>query len=198
MQALGVLERSPVLGPLEVPGDTCRAFLLLRVELQGQVDRFLLGLRPGQSHGALKRVIVNVDLEEQSTGELSVSGGFSTADGFLAELSIAERNLLGRGLYGKAGVQYGQKNRGFDLSFADPYFLGYRMLMGLDFYSRQTFSTNFVSYDSLLYGGGIRFGFALREDCGNQPGVLGGDTLADKRFRNGSPSLDVSRTNHRR
>ena len=62
MQALGVFERSPVPRPLEVPGDTCRAFLLLRVKLQGQVDRFLLGLRPGQGHGTLERVIVNVDL----------------------------------------------------------------------------------------------------------------------------------------
>jgi hypothetical protein len=40
--------------------------------------------------------------------------------------------------------------------------------------------------------------FALREDCGNQPGMLGGNTLADKRFRNGSPSLDVGGANHRR
>src|SRR5215470_15445584 len=30
------------------------------------------------------RVILNVDVEEQSTGEFSVSGGYSTADGFLA------------------------------------------------------------------------------------------------------------------
>jgi hypothetical protein len=47
-------------------------------------------------------------------------------------------------------------------------------------------------------GAGWHTGFTLSEDCGNQPGVLGGDTLADKRFRNGSPSLDVGRTNGRR
>jgi hemolysin activation/secretion protein len=47
------------------------------------------------------RVVLNVDVEEQSTGEFSVSGGYSTADGFIAEVSVAERNLLGRGLYGK-------------------------------------------------------------------------------------------------
>ena len=50
------------------------------------------------------RIILNVDLEEQSTGEFQVSGGYSTADGFLAEVSVAERNLLGRGLYAKASV----------------------------------------------------------------------------------------------
>lgn len=114
------------------------------------------------------RVVINVEVEEQSTGELSVSGGYSTADGFLAELSVGERNLLGRGLYAKASVQYGQKTRGFDLSFADPYFLGYRMVMGLDFYSRQTFASSFTSYDSTIIGGGMRLGFALREDLSLQ------------------------------
>jgi outer membrane protein insertion porin family len=44
------------------------------------------------------RVVLNVDLEEKSTGDFSVSGGYSTADGFLGEVSISERNLLGRGL----------------------------------------------------------------------------------------------------
>src|SRR5262249_24544342 len=52
------------------------------------------------------RVILNVDVEEQSTGEFSVSGGYSTADGSLAEVSVAERNLLGRGYYAKTSVQY--------------------------------------------------------------------------------------------
>src|SRR5947199_9162291 len=66
------------------------------------------------------RVILNVDLEEQSTGEFSVSGGYSTADGFLADVSIAERNLLGRGLYAKATVPYGKFNLGFGISFVQP------------------------------------------------------------------------------
>src|ERR1700732_372959 len=42
------------------------------------------------------RVILNVDVEEQSTGEFSVSGGYSTTDGALAEVSVSERNMLGR------------------------------------------------------------------------------------------------------
>src|SRR6266446_1368553 len=66
------------------------------------------------------RVVLNVDVEEQSTGEFSVSGGYSTADGFLAEVSVAERNLLGRGYYAKTSVQYGQYTRGAQVSFVDP------------------------------------------------------------------------------
>ena len=45
------------------------------------------------------RVILNVDVEDQPTGEFSVAGGYSTADGFIGEVSVAERNFLGRGHY---------------------------------------------------------------------------------------------------
>ena len=73
------------------------------------------------------RIVINVDVEEKPTGELSVAGGYSTADGFMAELSVGERNLLGQGQYAKLAVQYGQRARGFELSYAEPYFLGYRL-----------------------------------------------------------------------
>ena len=49
---------------------------------------------PGSSSD---RVVLIVDLEEKSTGDFSVSGGYSTTDGALAEVSISERNFLGRG-----------------------------------------------------------------------------------------------------
>jgi outer membrane protein insertion porin family len=114
------------------------------------------------------RVILNVDVEEQSTGEFSVSGGYSTADGFLGEVSIAERNLLGRGYYGKTSVQYGQYTRGANVSFVDPYFLGYRVALGLDLFYKQQNATNYVSYQTKTYGFGGRLGFALREDLGFQ------------------------------
>ena len=51
-------------------------------------------------------------------------------DGFLAEVSVSERNLLGRGYYAKTSVQYGQYTRGASVSFVDPYFLGYRVAAG--------------------------------------------------------------------
>src|SRR5690606_24940348 len=66
------------------------------------------------------RVVINVEVEEQSTGEFSISGGYSTQDGWLGEVSIGERNLLGRGQSVRAAVQYGQRARGFELSFIEP------------------------------------------------------------------------------
>ena len=105
---------------------------------------------------ASDRIVINVDVEEQATGEFSITGGYSTADGFLAEVSVAERNLLGHGQYAKASVQYGQRARGFELSYAEPYFLGNRMLVGVDVFARQTLASSYYSYDNKTIGAGVR------------------------------------------
>ncbi len=120
---------------------------------------------PGSS---ADRVVLNVDLEEKSTGDFSISGGYSTVDGFLSEVSISERNLLGRGWFGKAAVQYGQRTKGYSLSFVEPYLLGYRVALGLDFYQRQQSASSYVSYDSKTIGFSPRLGFQLREDLSLQ------------------------------
>jgi outer membrane protein insertion porin family len=147
------------------------------------------------------RVILNVDVEEQSTGEFSVSGGYSTADGFLADVSVAERNLLGRGLYAKASVQYGQYTRGFGLSFVQPYFLGYRVALGLDIFAKQQNPTSYISYETKTIGGGARLGFALREDLALQlrysiyrqevslPTILNDCILSPNAVINGGPGV---------
>lgn len=116
---------------------------------------------PGSS---ADRVIIVVDLEEKSTGDFSVSGGYSTSDGFLAEVSVSERNLLGTGLYAKAGVQYGQRTRGYNLSIVEPFLFGYRIAGGIDIFQRQQLPSSYVSYETRTTGGSARLGFALRED----------------------------------
>ena len=114
------------------------------------------------------RIVLNVDVEEQPTGEFSISGGFSTADGFMAELSVGERNLLGQGQYARASVQYGQRVRGFEVSYAEPFFMGQRLSVGGDIYAKQTLASSYVSYDNSTYGTGVRAGFALSEEVGIQ------------------------------
>ncbi|WP_291684852.1 outer membrane protein assembly factor BamA [Bradyrhizobium sp.] len=120
---------------------------------------------PGSSSD---RVILNVDLEEKSTGDFSVSGGYSTTDGALAEVSISERNFLGRGLFAKASVTYGQYARGYALSFVEPYLLDYRVALGLDLYQRQQLANHYISYGTETLGFSPRLGFALREDLSLQ------------------------------
>ncbi|MET4721325.1 outer membrane protein insertion porin family [Bradyrhizobium japonicum] len=120
---------------------------------------------PGSSSD---RVVLIVDLEEKSTGDFSVSGGYSTTDGALAEVSISERNLLGRGLFAKASVTYGQYARGYSLSFVEPYLLDYRIALGLDLYQRQQLANNYISYGTKMLGFSPRLGFSLREDLALQ------------------------------
>jgi outer membrane protein insertion porin family len=120
---------------------------------------------PGSSSD---RVVLIVDLEEKSTGDFSVSGGYSTTDGALAEVSVSERNFLGRGLFAKASVTYGQFARGYALSFVEPYLLDYRVALGLDFYQRQQLANNFIAYGTKTLGFSPRLGFQLREDLSLQ------------------------------
>jgi outer membrane protein insertion porin family len=114
------------------------------------------------------RVVINVDVEEQSTGEFSVMGGYSTADGFMAQVSISERNLMGTGRYGRASGTYGQYIRGIELGFVEPYFLDQRLSAGVDLFARQTLSSPYLSYGSTSYGTNLKMGVPLREDLALQ------------------------------
>src|ERR1700733_7708671 len=120
-----------------------------------------IATEPGSSSD---RVILNVELEEKSTGDFSVSGGYSTTDGALAEVSVSERNFLGRGLFAKAAVTYGQYARGLSLSYVDPYLLDYRVALGLDLFYREQLANDYISYGTSTIGFSPRLGFALRED----------------------------------
>jgi outer membrane protein insertion porin family len=148
-------------------GDAYNRALVNRAERRLKNLNFFKSVKITPEPGsAPDRIILNVDVEEQSTGEFQVSGGYSTSDGWLAEVSIAERNMLGRGLYGKASVQYGQYARGAQLSFVEPYFLGYRVALGLDVFGKIQNPTSYISYATTTIGFGTRLGFALREDLG--------------------------------
>ena len=146
-------------------GDAYNRALIDRAERRLKNLNFFKTVKITNEPGsAPDRVVLNVDVEEQPTGEFSVAGGYSTSDGFIAELSVADRNLMGRGQYAKASVTYGQRTRGIDLSFVEPYLLGYRMAGGVDLFARQNFASNYVSYDTKTIGTNLRLGFALSEE----------------------------------
>ena len=114
------------------------------------------------------RVIINCEVEEQSTGEFSFAGGYSTADGIIGEVSLGERNLLGRGQMAKVAVQYGQRARGFDLSFVEPYFLDNRLAFGTDLFFKQTTSSLYLSYLSKTIGGDMKLGIPITDNISTQ------------------------------
>jgi len=114
------------------------------------------------------RVVLNVEVEEQPTGDFSVEGGYSTANGWLAEVSVTERNLLGTGRYARGSVTYGQFARGVELSYAEPYFLDYRSSLGVDLFAKETLANSYLSYGTETLGGTLKWGLPLREDLALQ------------------------------
>jgi len=151
-------------------GDAYNRALIDRAERRLKNLDFFKTVRISTEPGsAPDRVIVNVDVEEKSTGQFSIAGGYSTADGFIAEVSVAERNLLGRGQFVKVAVSYGERARGFDFSFVEPYLLGYRMSGGIDVYARQNLATDYVSYDTETIGATLRLGIPVTENLAFTP-----------------------------
>jgi len=147
-----------------VEGDAYNHALIDRAERRlknlGYFKQVKITSEPGS---APDRIVVNVDVEEQSTGEFSFSAGYSTADGIIGEVAVGERNLLGTGDIARASVQYGSRARGFNLSFVEPYFLGQRLALGFDIFAKETTTASYVSYTSSTFGGGVKFGIPITD-----------------------------------
>lgn len=110
------------------------------------------------------RVIVNVDVEEQSTGEISFGVGYSTTDGVIGDISLTEKNFLGRGQYVRVAVGGGSSSQNAALSFTEPYFLGRRIAAGFDLYGTKLDTTSYRNYEQKTVGGTIRFNFPITEE----------------------------------
>ncbi|QIB35679.1 outer membrane protein assembly factor BamA [Ancylobacter pratisalsi] len=110
------------------------------------------------------RVILVVQVEDQPTGEFSVSGGYSTTDGFIGEVSISEKNFLGRGQYVRLAGQLGENIEGADFSFTEPYFLDYRVAAGFDLFWKNTTATSYSPYETSTAGGTLRVSLPLTDE----------------------------------
>lgn len=110
------------------------------------------------------RVNLVVSVLEQSTGELSFGAGYSTSEGVIGDISIAERNLLGRGQYVRLKFSGSLERAQVDLSFTEPRFLDRNLSAGFDAYHKEIDYSNESSYKNKKTGGAIRFGFPLSED----------------------------------
>lgn len=109
------------------------------------------------------RSVVNVEVTEQSTGEISFGAGFSTSDGPLADFSIRERNLLGRGQDLKFGATVSGRRQEYDISFTEPYFLDRDVSAGFDLFRITRDYQDESSYDERNTGFSLRMGFPIAE-----------------------------------
>lgn len=148
-----------------VEGDAFNAAKLRRsrqrIENLDFFDKVTIETVPGD---APDQSVIEVTVEEKSTGEFSVGAGFGTSQGLFSTLGIRERNLLGRGQDLKLSTSLGQTRQQIDLSFTEPYFLDRELRAGFDLFMTETDNQDRSSFDERRRGGELRLGFAYTEN----------------------------------
>jgi outer membrane protein insertion porin family len=115
------------------------------------------------------RVLLAVDVEEKSTGELQLSAGFSSLERFLLNASIRQRNFMGKGQELRAAINYSSYSKSVELGFTEPYLFDRNVALGFDLYRRDYSNFNFINnsrnttYKQVTTGGQIRTGIPLNE-----------------------------------
>jgi len=146
-------------------GDPYNRALIDRAERRIKNLNYFKSVKINNEPGsAPDRVVINVDVVEQSTGDFSIMGGYSTAEGWLAQVSVSERNLLGTGRFAKLSATYGEYVRGVELNYAEPYFLDERLSAGVSLFAKETLANSYISYGTESIGGTLTLGIPLRED----------------------------------
>ena len=111
--------------------------------------------------GAPDRVVVIVKVQEQPTGELSFGAGYSTSEGVIGDISITERNLMGKGQYVRLGFSGSLERAQVDFSFTEPRFLDRNLAAGFDLFHKEVDFTNVASYRERNTGGNLGMGFPI-------------------------------------
>jgi outer membrane protein insertion porin family len=115
------------------------------------------------------RVILGVEVEERATGELQLSAGFSSIEQFIVNLSVRQRNFMGRGQELRAAVNYSTYSKSVELGFTEPYLFDRNIAIGFDLFRRDLSNFNFfgeertTTYQQTTTGGQIRMGVPLTE-----------------------------------
>ena len=148
-------------------GDAYNRALVDRAERRLKALGFFKTVKIETTRGsASDRVVLDVNVQERDTGNFFISGGYSTATGLMASVTVSDSNILGTGYSGKASVTWGQYAEGFDLGLTDPYFLGQRMSAGVELFGNETFANVNQSFNSSVYGAKLSLGTPLTDQLG--------------------------------
>ncbi len=186
-------------------GDAYNKQLVDRAERRLKALGFFKNVKVSNEPGSSPdRVIVNVDVEDQPTGSFGISGGYSTSDGIIGELSVSESNFLGRGQYVKVAGSNGQYSKGLELSFTEPFFMDRRIAAGFDLFAKENDYTRQSRYVIRNIGFNLRGGVAINDEW-----TLGGrysffqqritvpntakEPYSNCYFRTGTPLSDFSK-----
>jgi outer membrane protein insertion porin family len=148
-------------------GDAYNRALLDRAERRLKALGYFksVTIEPHQG-SALDRVVLDVNVQEQATGDFTISGGYSTVMGPMVQVAVGDKNFMGTGDIVKTSVTYGEYARAFDLSFTDPYTFGQRLSTGFDLFGNQTFASTNQSFNTANYGAKFLLGTPITDQLG--------------------------------
>ena len=116
-----------------------------------------------QPGSAPDKAVLNVNVQEKATGELSFGGGYSTDAGALVDIGLRERNLLGTGVSAGINGVLAQKRSSVDANITDPYFLDRNLVAGADIFYITTNHISSTVYDETRLGFTLNAGYQFNE-----------------------------------
>ncbi|MBX3595188.1 outer membrane protein assembly factor BamA [Sphingomonas sp.] len=152
-------------------GDAFNTFLIKRSQdrinsLGYFQDKFEIEQKEGSSPD---RVILTANVEEKSTGELTLSAGFSSLERFIFQGSIRQRNFRGKGQDLRLSADYSSYSKSVEVGFTEPYLFDQNIALGGTLFRRDYNSFNYVgsdrrtTYDQVSTGGQLVAGVPLTE-----------------------------------
>jgi outer membrane protein insertion porin family len=109
------------------------------------------------------RNVVKVKVEEEATGELAFSAGFSSADAFLFSVSATQRNFRGRGQFLSARIQTTSRQQDIEFRFTEPKFQDRNLAVGVDLFMTQSDFYEEAGFQNGIVGLGGRLLFPLSD-----------------------------------
>ncbi|WP_263078874.1 outer membrane protein assembly factor BamA [Endozoicomonas sp. Mp262] len=115
--------------------------------------------------GTSDQIDVNYTVEEQPSGSITASVGYSQSDGLLLGGSISQSNFLGTGNKVSVGLNKSDISQLYNFSYTNPYYTVDGVSRGFGMYYR-TYDykdSDISSYAADTWGGDVRFGYPLSE-----------------------------------
>ncbi|MFN4281974.1 MAG: outer membrane protein assembly factor BamA [Alphaproteobacteria bacterium] len=109
------------------------------------------------------KTVLQVQVEEQSTGSLNIGGGFSSSQGLISVIQVTERNLMGKGQRATAKLLLGTTTQEAMVGFTEPYFLDRNLSAGIDVSQITREKVSSIRFEEKVTGVTLRTGFNYNE-----------------------------------
>ena len=113
------------------------------------------------------RIVLEANVQEQPTGQLTLSAGYSSLESLIFQGSIQQKNFRGRGQTIGLSLNYSSYSKSGSISFTEPYLFDKNVSAGIDIYRRDYnngyFSSSTATYSQSTTGIRLSLGVPLTE-----------------------------------